>query len=1165
MAARFCCTVPSRSNSPEAVAPRPLKQWRSLAAIRHPHQDSRRLLDRDHLPRGSTPDTLELQRIFVTASLPDDHPDALHIADRKPSLDDSIICSPSFTNKVRRQLSRKSLAPGKGGLRLPKRLTRSQSQHLDSERQSSNHPIADLFSDERNASLAFDSDALSITLDEAEFAELRLDGANDALLAPRCLLRVQAAKELDQKDALAHARSIRRSHSHRRSASLPRALLAIDNPAPLRRAHSSSDLGDATTSLHDAGHWQLNSDLINFDDPWDMPLQELLSPLSPEPRILSTVPEQLSPSSEPDFDQNQPRPQEHCNTDELGLHFDTTAGILEENLSQPQRPDSELSQESCHLYNMRISQHLRSQSQQTVASTLHDPEKPWNQHRPGLTSLDSMIWSASGSPTRGNVSNISLPNARPSLAVARRMDASSSVYSRSPSSESLSLIMPYDIARASIGLRETCPAISQAQTSSLIEPKILACHAEEAANRASNRDNLESNIETSASHPGPLLTNSSSSASLGRSSKFKEDLVTSIAPKSSKKRRSVLQFFFPKFSKPKLRSISSPALFGRKGLAVAMFDGPSDEPGLLAVPGQSSETNRTTRASSLMETPEGRSGSLLPGSGGSSSVVGPSSQSLAEYELTLSVSGDDRRRKSAVDLDLVQTAQGVNQSVSGSRPLRRAQPLSGTEGSLMEKALHHHHLEKAALFRSHSKRSSREVSAGSIPVFNNSFNNPANSNTGTSPVVMDEVDPLQSRRSHSMQNLGTSRRLSKSALPHSLDSRGGRPQSFQTVKDRQHSTVPLAAWSRFPSHTREQRCGSAGREDNVITRDFVLEQISTTAASDIDTPSSRERTAKMSVQKSRDWVVKSRSMTFGSVVRYYSTMFTSSAARNRRSSIAMGGKLEHPELEILPPIFPAHAYDSPRQVSSTHLGHFVDHIKVELNEEVHHLAAEIREEGQHLKDETHDVLGLRPHLHVRQRTSAGSLGSTRHDPQAHLHKRTSAESLDPLSRRDSGESNVIFLGPQKTRRSTGLTDDDIDPLEGSALDGAVAEQETLPSAQRFSRMYQAYVQIPTSMDANRETDVAEARDENSPDEEIVLHTPYLTVPTNKRPIDASSVIRRYPSVTVVDDRKGHWRSISLISAQSGKSLRNSTNDLLNLIVEAKNVEHDRLMASTEKA
>ena len=45
-------------------------------------------------------------------------------------------------------------------------------------------------------------------------------------------------------------------------------------------------------------------------------------------------------------------------------------------------------------------------------------------------------------------------------------------------------------------------------------------------------------------------------------------------------------------------------------------------------------------------------------------------------------------------------------------------------------------------------------------------------------------------------------------------------------------------------------------------------------------------------------------------------------------------------------------------------------------------------------------------------------------------------------------------------------------------------------------------------------------------------------PTSTTSTTASTAtIRRYPSVTVIDDRKGHWRSVSFISVQSGKSGR----------------------------
>lgn len=73
-------------------------------------------------------------------------------------------------------------------------------------------------------------------------------------------------------------------------------------------------------------------------------------------------------------------------------------------------------------------------------------------------------------------------------------------------------------------------------------------------------------------------------------------------------------------------------------------------------------------------------------------------------------------------------------------------------------------------------------------------------------------------------------------------------------------------------------------------------------------------------------------------------------------------------------------------------------------------------------------------------------------------------------------------------------------------------------------------------------------------------------------IQTGTKVRRFPSVTVVDDTKGHWRSISLISVHSANrtrsgsgtgSLRNSTNDLLEVLKRAEDVERERLMKTVE--
>lgn len=112
----------------------------------------------------------------------------------------------------------------------------------------------------------------------------------------------------------------------------------------------------------------------------------------------------------------------------------------------------------------------------------------------------------------------------------------------------------------------------------------------------------------------------------------------------------------------------------------------------------------------------------------------------------------------------------------------------------------------------------------------------------------------------------------------------------QTSKS--HIVRPPASWSRFPSHTLAERCFSpAGKKDNVSSRDFATEfrmKISETKGNSI--PFSKRR--------------KSRSTKLGrSMKNTLSRIYNIDIRRlNRghRSSISVEGRLEYPELEILP-------------------------------------------------------------------------------------------------------------------------------------------------------------------------------------------------------------------------------------------------------------------------
>lgn len=108
------------------------------------------------------------------------------------------------------------------------------------------------------------------------------------------------------------------------------------------------------------------------------------------------------------------------------------------------------------------------------------------------------------------------------------------------------------------------------------------------------------------------------------------------------------------------------------------------------------------------------------------------------------------------------------------------------------------------------------------------------------------------------------------------------------IRQASNSTVSVDSWTRFPSHTFTERTENANVKDNVIVRDFAVGQAV-----------EQEKTKK-----------KSRSMTLGrrllhKVGRLYNTRSSDFRRYNagHRSSIAVGGVLEYPELEIPRPCF----------------------------------------------------------------------------------------------------------------------------------------------------------------------------------------------------------------------------------------------------------------------
>lgn len=150
----------------------------------------------------------------------------------------------------------------------------------------------------------------------------------------------------------------------------------------------------------------------------------------------------------------------------------------------------------------------------------------------------------------------------------------------------------------------------------------------------------------------------------------------------------------------------------------------------------------------------------------------------------------------------------------------------------------------------------------------------------------------------------------------------------------------VGAWGAYPSHTRNERTNSAGKTDRVESRDFALEAaIKFASAQDIDEemidPTDRIPSMQLLPGEERKGkkfgsghMAKSNSMNFGKkFLKNYSNLFKSSSlefrkhGRNHRSSVATGGVLEFPELELLPDIgkrrSSVHGQSHPRERSTS--------------------------------------------------------------------------------------------------------------------------------------------------------------------------------------------------------------------------------------------------------
>lgn len=110
--------------------------------------------------RLARPEELELNRIFLTACLPEDHPHAIKIPGRKVPLNTDIVQSPTLGNKLRRQLSRHSLPRPKSLQSL--RLSAPRLIHRRSRAAKDDLTIEEILVDGPKDQNQYDEDARSV-------------------------------------------------------------------------------------------------------------------------------------------------------------------------------------------------------------------------------------------------------------------------------------------------------------------------------------------------------------------------------------------------------------------------------------------------------------------------------------------------------------------------------------------------------------------------------------------------------------------------------------------------------------------------------------------------------------------------------------------------------------------------------------------------------------------------------------------------------------------------------------------------------------------------------------------------------------------------------------------------------------------------------------------
>ncbi|KAF2864075.1 hypothetical protein K470DRAFT_51718 [Piedraia hortae CBS 480.64] len=305
-------------------------------------------------------------------------------------------------------------------------------------------------------------------------------------------------------------------------------------------------------------------------------------------------------------------------------------------------------------------------------------------------------------------------------------------------------------------------------------------------------------------------------------------------------------------------------------------------------------------------------------------------------------------------------------------------------------------------------------------------------------------------------------------------------------------TIP-ASWARFPSHTRAERNGSAGRVDSVISHDFAG---SNTGVKQNGKAKKKHRAHRESFLRNlRD---------------YYRNIFSSKQTEmNRRTSTTTQGWFENPDLE--PPNFAP-----PDAEGGVH--NEIHDASAELDK---HLDAIERAQGIGQPDQK----SRRATVDTAEDESLMTAPKERPNSATLSQRKLSAEDAVRAEDGNTSPSNKVRL-PREDHKNTAnpervpstgaitITDDAME-LSGPHEEPVITNMGSSPPLEDLDTEPVTAVQCPASPPPGREP------------------SPPSPKSQPKTPPKARTKTRRFPSVTVIDDGEGADRSVSLI-ANSGK-------------------------------